>query len=96
VDAALNDGTPNLVRLTARSVLPSIESAAPPSASGGDGERGGIPTRSHSSAAGSTVTGPALVDGGSFTWLVGPGWSLDVDASGDAVATVSAASKGAH
>jgi acetophenone carboxylase len=87
VDAALNGGTPNLVRLTARSVLPSIESAAPPAASGGEGERGGIPTRSHSSAAGSTVAGPVLVDGGSFTWLVSDGWSLNVDANGDAVAT---------
>lgn len=87
VDGALTGGNPNLVRLTARSVLPSIESATPPATSGGAGERGGIPTRSHSSAAGSTVTGPALVDGGSFTWLVGSGWSLDVDEDGDAVAT---------
>lgn len=91
VDGAVNGGTPNLVRLTARFVLPSIESAAPPATSGGSGERGGIPTRSHSSAAGSTVAGPALVDGGSFTWLVGPGWSLDVDGNGDGVA-----SKGAN
>lgn len=96
VDGALNGRTPNLVRLTARSVLPSIESAAPPAASGGDGERGGIPTRSHSSVLGSSVTGPALVDGGSFTWLVGPGWSLDVDGDGDAAATHLAASKGAN
>jgi acetophenone carboxylase len=91
VDGAVNGGTPNLVRLTARFVLPSIESAVAPATSGDSGERGGIATRSHSSAAGSTVAGPALVDGGSFTWLVGPGWSLDVDGNGDGVA-----SKGAN
>jgi acetophenone carboxylase len=51
------------------------------------GERGGIPTQTWASAAGSGISGPALVDGGSFTWLVGPGWSLAVDAHGDAVAT---------
>lgn len=78
----------DLVRLTARFTLPSL---AKLDASGGGtataaGERGGIPTHTWASVAGSTVTGPALVDGGAFTWLVGPGWSLTVDAHGDAVA----------
>jgi acetophenone carboxylase len=78
-----------LVRLTARHALPGLERAAVPAATNGTGpgERGGLPTRSWASVAGSTVTGPALVDGGSFTWLVGAGWSLAVDGSGDAVAT---------
>ncbi len=78
-----------LVRLTARHALPGLERVALPAATNGTGpgERGGLPTRSWASVAGSTVTGPALVDGGSFTWLVGAGWSLAVDGSGDAVAT---------
>ena len=79
----------DLVRLTARFALPTldkVEAAADDAASGG-GARGGIPTTTWASAAGSTLDGPALVDGGAFTWLVGPGWSLTVDAHGDAVAT---------
>jgi N-methylhydantoinase A/oxoprolinase/acetone carboxylase beta subunit len=78
-----------LVRLTARHALPSLERVGVAGAVTGSapGERGGIPTHSWSSTAGSTLSGPALVDGGSFTWLVGPGWSLAVDGSGDALAT---------
>ncbi|AEA28034.1 Hydantoinase/oxoprolinase [Pseudonocardia dioxanivorans CB1190] len=90
VEAALSAvDDPSLVRLTARFPLPSLEKAAVTggAGAGGRGERGGIPTRDWASVAGSTVTGPALVDGGSFTWLVGPGWSLAVDPTGDAVAT---------
>jgi acetophenone carboxylase len=39
------------------------------------------------------VTGPALVDGGSFTWLVDPGWSMSVDSRGDAMLTQDAAAE---
>jgi N-methylhydantoinase A/oxoprolinase/acetone carboxylase beta subunit len=89
IDGALDGGSPGLVRLTARSVLPGLGATTPGAgaSAGRTGERGGIPTRAWSAAAGSTVPGPALVDGGSFTWLVGEGWSLAVDGSGDAVAT---------
>ncbi|GEL21293.1 hypothetical protein PSU4_02470 [Pseudonocardia sulfidoxydans NBRC 16205] len=90
VDTALSAvDDPSLVRLTVRFSLASLEKVAVTtgSAGAGTGERGGIPTRDWASVAGSTVAGPALVDGGSFTWLVGPGWSLTVDAAGDAVAT---------
>ncbi|GAA1279701.1 hydantoinase/oxoprolinase family protein [Pseudonocardia aurantiaca] len=88
VDAALR-GHSSLVRLTARSPLPSLAKveAGSPAERAETGERGGIPTHSWASVAGSTVPGPALVDGGSFTWLVGEGWSLEVDPHGDAVAT---------
>ncbi|TCK26253.1 hydantoinase/oxoprolinase family protein [Pseudonocardia endophytica] len=87
VDGALASGTPSLVRLTASYTLPSLQQASVATGgSGSVGERGGIPTHTWSGAAGSSVTGPALIDGGSFTWLAGPGWQLDVDARGDAVA----------
>lgn len=88
IDGALGGASANLVRLTARYALPSLVKGHV-SRSGGvaGGERGGIPTRSWSSTAGSTVTGPALVDGGNFTWLVGAGWSLKVDQQGDGLAT---------
>lgn len=82
-------GTPQLVRLTASAPLPSLERQTPRptgTASGG-GDRGGLPVHDWTSIVGATVTGPALVDDGAFTWLVGPGWSLAVDAHGDAVAT---------
>lgn len=90
IDAALSAvDDPSLVRLMARFSLASLEkvAAADAPAGGGAGERGGIPTHDWTAVAGSTVTGPGLVDGGSFTWLIGPGWTLDVDATGDAVAT---------
>ena len=90
IDGALTGGgSARLVRLTASSSLPSLDKvdATGTGSAAAGGERGGIPTRAWSSAAGSSVTGPALVDGGSFTWLVGSGWSLDVDTHGDAVAT---------
>ncbi|GAA4879476.1 hydantoinase/oxoprolinase family protein [Actinomycetospora straminea] len=87
VDSVLT-GTPRLVHLTARSVLPSLERTAP---AGGDepagGERGGLPVHGWSSVAGQRLDGPVLVDGGAFTWFVGPGWSLQVDENGDATAT---------
>lgn len=35
---------------------------------------------------GVSLRGPAAVDGGTFTWLLGDGWSLDVDLRGDATA----------
>ncbi|GAA4789341.1 hypothetical protein GCM10023200_25010 [Actinomycetospora chlora] len=86
VEGALG-GTPRLIRLTARSVLPSLEKPTPAAgAEPADGERGGLPVRAWSTTAGQRLDGPVLVDGGAFTWLVGPGWSLQVDQHGDAVA----------
>ena len=90
VDGALSStGSASLIRLTARAELPALQRVAvtPSGDAAGAGERGGLPTHPWAAVVGTTVAGPALVDGGSFTWLVGPGWSLDVDADGDAVAT---------
>lgn len=87
------DGTPRLLRLTAVYPLPSLEqpelaatkSADPtgsrPSTYGGDGA---LPTYGASTLPGATLDGPLLVDGGSYTWLITDGWSLDVDTRGDA------------
>ena len=89
IDGALADLDARLVRLTARFGLPSLDKVDARGEHGGRemGERGGIETHDWSAVAGKTVTGPALVDGGSFTWLLGRGWSMGVDAHGDAVAT---------
>lgn len=89
VDAALPSGGCTLVRLTARYALPSLDKAGGPPGAAAEptGERGGMPTHDWASAAGSILRGPALVDGGSFTWLIGRGWTVQVDAQGDAVAT---------
>ena len=46
-----------------------------------------MPVHAWSSLAGRTLDGPLLVDGGAFTWLIGEGWSLQVDEYGDATAT---------
>jgi hypothetical protein len=87
------DGTPTLMRLTARYPLPRIEQpelqAAPearltgsrPSSYGIGGE---LPTYVSSSLVGSQLAGPLLVDGDSYTWLVTEGWSLTTDLRGDA------------
>ncbi len=77
-----------LVRLTATAALPTIDVPAAESGGGrATGERGGIPTYDWMGLAGATLDGPALVDGGSFTWMVSEGWQLEVDPQGDAKAT---------
>lgn len=77
-----------LVRLTATAALPTIDVPAAESGGGtATGERGGIPTYDWAGLAGATLAGPALVDGGSFTWLIGARWSLTVDERGDGTAT---------
>jgi acetophenone carboxylase len=85
-------GSPRLIRLTARSVLPSLARTAPaagPTPTTDD--RGGVPVHAWSATAGQRLDGPVLVDGGAFTWFAGPGWSLQVDEHGDATATRTAA-----
>jgi len=84
---------PVLVRLTARFPLPTLEQPAVtvaaeipagsrPSPFGRDGF---IPVREFAALPGTAaVCGPLLVDGGAFTWLAGAGWTLTVDALGDA------------
>jgi N-methylhydantoinase A/oxoprolinase/acetone carboxylase beta subunit len=88
IDAALV-GTPRLVRLTARAALPRLDKppASAARAEPAAGTRGGLPVSAWSSLAGQRLDGPALVDGGAFTWLIGPGWSLEVDVHGDALAS---------
>lgn len=80
----------DLVRLTASAELSRIEL---PTLSGSGvarptGERGGVPTYAWDGLVGSTADGPALVDGGSFTWRVGEGWRFAVDERGDATLTM--------
>jgi len=51
----------------------------------GDGHP--LPVYDHDTLYGQQLTGPCVVDGGTFTWLIGSGWSLEVDTYGDALAT---------
>jgi len=91
---------PRLLRLDARFpigqvALPERERAAPTAANGHResplGLDGRLPVYAHAALIGGVLDGPCVVDGGTFTWLVGPGWTLEIDARGDAVAT-----RGAH
>ncbi|MDE0284002.1 MAG: hydantoinase/oxoprolinase family protein [Gammaproteobacteria bacterium] len=84
-----------LLRLEARFALPRIkitdmEKTGTPehvekraSVLGTDGE---ITVFLHDELYGHQVQGPCIVDGGSFTWLIGNGWQLDVDLRGDGIA----------
>ena len=84
-----------LLRLEARFELPRIKisdrekTSAPEhvekraSVLGTDGE---ITVFLHDEVYGHRVQGPCIVDGGSFTWLIGNGWQLDVDLRGDGIA----------
>ena len=84
-----------LLRLEARFALPRIKipgrekTGAPepvekrPSILGTGGE---ITVFLHDELYGHRVKGPCIVDGGSFTWLIGNGWQLDVDLCGDGIA----------
>ena len=89
---SLAHGAPALLRLTARFPIPRDPlpelpptAATPadtrPSALGTDGH---IAIHTHASLRGRTLDGPRVVDGGTFTWLVGKGWRLAVDLRGDA------------
>ena len=94
-EALLNelDGTPTLLRLTARYLLPSLEQpvlepAGPDAATGARsspyGHEGSLPTFEAAGLVGSEHLGPLLVDGGSYTWLVTEGWSMSTNVRGDA------------
>ncbi len=80
-------GPAALIRLTASVGLPGIALAEQKAGSGQPAPNGDrpIPAYHWPDLAGAAVAGPALVDGGSFTWLVDPGWSMSVDAHGDAL-----------
>jgi len=94
--AALLDrlgATPTFIRLTARFPLPSLEQPAvgqgpqdaePDTRTSPFGPKGLIPVYPFAALPGRTTAGPLLADGGTFTWLVTDGWSLSVDALGDA------------
>ena len=83
-----------LLRLEARFALPQIsvpdreKADAPgnvemrPSVLGLNGE---IAVYMHRALHGHQVSGPCIVDGGSFTWLIGAGWQLQVDLKGDGI-----------
>ncbi|WP_248960972.1 hydantoinase/oxoprolinase family protein [Sphaerisporangium perillae] len=93
---APHDGEPTLVRLTARHPLPrlrqsEIDGPGETEATGGRpspfGADGSLATYDGVELASVDLTGPLLVDGGSYTWLVTRGWSLSTDAFGDASLT---------
>ena len=83
------EGDPTLVRLTARYPLPSLEQPADDKVGSGSplGEREGLAIYDEGGVVGTTLTGPLLVDGGTYTWLVADGWELTTDARGDASLT---------
>ncbi|MCB1746722.1 MAG: hydantoinase/oxoprolinase family protein [Gammaproteobacteria bacterium] len=51
------------------------------------GRDGYLPVYAHASLHGHAIAGPAVVDGGTFTWLIGGDWRLTTDANGNALAT---------
>ncbi len=87
---------PSLLRLTARFEIPkqplpqrpagshSAQSSQRASSLAADGQ---LPVHTHADLIGREVAGPLVVDGGTFTWYVGPAWTLRVDDRGDARAT---------
>lgn len=50
------------------------------------GSDGRLPVYEHDALYGRSLAGPCVIDGGTFTWLLGSGWTLDVDVYGDALA----------
>jgi acetophenone carboxylase len=90
------NGEPTFTRLTARFPLPRLDqpqSAATGSAhptgsrASGYGLDGLLPTYDEAAVVGTSLDGPLLVDGGSYTWLTTTGWTLTTDARGDASLT---------
>lgn len=89
-------GAPTLARLTVRHPLPRLEqpaaeaagtatpSGSRPSSYGVDGL---LPTYGETAVPGTSLDGPLLVDGDSWTWLTTAGWTLTTDARGDASLT---------
>lgn len=87
---------PALLRLTAR--FPIAKQPLPERAAGTAtaarstrasplAPNGELPVYAHADLIGREVSGPLVVDGGTFTWYVGPHWRLLVDRRGDARAT---------
>jgi acetophenone carboxylase len=90
------DGTPTLVRLTARYPLPRLDepeldgrgtASATGSRSSSYGTDGSLPTYDAGDLTGTDLRGPFLADGGSYTWLVPQGWALSTDTRGNAALT---------
>ena len=82
---------PTMLRLEARYVvgkvaLPSHKKRDSFQALSKEGRNLAIDTYAHQDCYGQSISGPSLVDGGTFTWFVSPGWILDVDAKGNALA----------
>ena len=87
---------PNLLRLEARFAIGGVDrpqcargSNAVPNAYRASplGGADGLPVFEHGALYGQTLIGPCVVDGGTFTWLITDGWSLEVDTLGDGVVT---------
>jgi len=86
----------SLLRLDARYAVGQVDmpahvaqGAAPPTAHRDSslGAAGNLPVYSHAALYGRTLAGPCAIDGGTFTWLVGAGWTLAVDVYGNALAS---------
>jgi acetophenone carboxylase len=87
---------PVILRLTARfpipkQPLPEQASAAhipvaslraSPLVPGGE-----LPVYTHATLFGQQLSGPLVVDGGTFTWYIGPRWQVTIDGRGDACVT---------
>lgn len=94
--AAELGGAATLVRLNANYPLPRLQqptlqpSAAPverPRRTSGFGRNGQLPVYTGDEFVDFSATGPLLVDGGSYTWLVTDDWALTCDDHGDALLT---------
>lgn len=93
IEAALT-GTPSLVKLRASCPLPSVDYAVNTASDGHLrpsvtrpsvlDSSGSLKAFDYRDVAGTMLEGPSLVDGGSFTWFIGQGWSATVDERGDA------------
>jgi acetophenone carboxylase len=90
------EGEPSFARLTARYPLPRLEQPAAGSAGSARpsgvrassyGVNGSLPTYDEADVVGTSLDGPLLVDGGSYTWLTTAGWTLTTDARGNASLT---------
>jgi hypothetical protein len=90
------EGEPTFARLTARYPLPRLEQPAAGSAgsarpsgvrASSHGVNGSLPTYDEADVVGTSLDGPLLVDGGSYTWLTTAGWTLTTDARGNASLT---------
>jgi N-methylhydantoinase A/oxoprolinase/acetone carboxylase beta subunit len=100
VDGAVNDvlpilyseiNQPSMLRLEARYVVGKVELTSHKKVDSFqplflEGRSSDIDIYAHHDCYGQRIIGPSLVDGGTFTWFISAGWTLDVDSKGNALA----------